>query len=117
VDNALTHFHGIFGDDALVQQKVQQSESPIHEAINQVERHYFEEKYGRTPNAMYAAIEKEVTAKQRTSLRKEILEEIKNGKVKKGEVVEGLSSTRGSNGLDRGENAKSVDTPLDKLFP
>jgi len=116
VDNALTHFHGIFGDDALVQQKVQQSESPIHEAINQVERHYFEEKYGRTPNAMYEAIEKEVTAKQRTSLRKEILEEIKNGKVKKGEVVEGLSSTRGSNGLDRGENAKSVDTPLSSIF-
>jgi len=116
VDNALTHFHGIFKDDALVQQKVQNSESPIHEAINQVERHYFEEKYGNTPQAMYAAIEKEVTDKQRASLRKEILEEIKTGKSKKSGVVEGLSSSRGSNGIDRAENAKNTDTPLTSIF-
>jgi len=116
VDNALTHFHGIFGDNALVQQEVQQSESPIHEALNKVERYYFEEKYGRTPQAMYAAIEKEVTEKQRASLRKEILEEIQTGKSKKAKVVDGLSSTRGSNGVERGENAKSEDTPLSSIF-
>jgi len=116
VDNALTHFHGIFGNDALVQQKVQQADSPIHEAINQVERHYFEEKYGNTPQAMYAAIEKEVTDKQRASLRKEILEEIKTGKSKKSGVIEGLSSSRGSSGIDRSENAKNTDTPLISIF-
>jgi hypothetical protein len=116
VDNALTHFHGIFKNDALVQQRVQQSESPIHEAINQVERHYFEEKYGNTPSAMYAAIEKEVTDKQRASLRKEILDEIKTGKSKKSGVVEGLSSSRGSSGIDRSENAKNTETPLTSIF-
>jgi len=116
VDNALTHFHGIFGNDALVQQKVQQADSPIHEAINQEERHYFEEKYGNTPQAMYAAIEKEVTDKQRASLRKEILEEIKTGKSKKSGVIEGLSSSRGSSGIDRSENAKNTDTPLASIF-
>ena len=116
VDNALTHFHALFGENAIVQQVVQQSEAPVQEAIGMVERYYFEQKYGNTPRAIFAAIEKEVTEKQRATLRKEILDEIQTGKKKKDGVVEGLSTSRGNSGIDRSENAKSSDTPLSSIF-
>lgn len=118
VDSELAEFHTLFEGNPIVQATVVGSESPVLQALDIMERYRFETKYGADPKSMYENIEKEVRGKVEKELRKSITEELLEGKKKKDGAPTGLSSSRGSSGLE-GKSNDNVDKgpqPLEAIF-
>ena len=100
VDADLTEFHALFEGNPIIQATVLGSEAPVLQALDIMERYRFETQYGADPKSMYENIEKEVRGKIEKELRKQITEELLEGKKKKDGAPAGLSSSRGSSGLE-----------------
>lgn len=115
VDAVLGEFHKLFGENSMIQDSVMNSANPVMSAFRILNRHNFEKKYGDTPEKQHAAITKEVTDELQKKIRKEILDEIREGKKLKDENVEGMSSSRGSS-ESSGPKVEPKATSLKKLF-
>jgi hypothetical protein len=113
-----TEFNTLFNDNPLVQQVVLESESPVHTAFEFVDRFHFERKYGNNPKKIYEAIKAEITKELESSLRKTLTEEIMGKVDKKKNTPRGLSSSRGSNGMESRSNSNKGKgpTPLKEIF-
>ena len=118
VDSELIEFHTLFEGNPIVQATVVGDESPVLRALDIMERYRFETKYGADPKSMYENIEKEVKGKLEKELRKQITEELLEGKRKKDSAPGGLSSSRGSSGLEgkSKEDFSKGPPPLESIF-
>src|SRR5438132_8536675 len=105
-----------FDTDPAIQARVANAKLPVLEAIKVVKEAELREKYGKDPEAMRAAIEKEVTEK----LTKEITEKVEKELKKKAPVkIEPLAGLSGVTGAGREDQKASEDQPikLESLFP
>ena len=115
VDALIGEFHQLFGNNKVIQDMVMESDNPVTAAFRILNRHNFEKKYGDTPEKQYDAIKTEITTELEKTIRKQILDEIREGRKLKDETVEGMSSSRGSSESD-GPKVGPKSTPLKKLF-
>lgn len=118
VEQRLTQFHEKFGDNPVIQSIVLNSESPVHEAFRILDRLDFETKYGSTPADIYKNVRAEVEKELTPKLKEQLTAEIMGRADKKKHTPTGLSSSRGSNGLDsKDQNSKDRGpTPLRNIF-
>ena len=119
VDANLTEFTELFGNDPIIQADVMAHESPVVRALDVMDRYRFEKQYGSTPKAIKENIEKEVKEKLEKDIRKQVTQEILEGKKKKDKTPDGLSSTRGSSGIEeKSLTGKAEESPqsLENLF-
>lgn len=72
--------------DPVIRDIITQSDSPVQKGIELMRMQGFEDKYGNTPEAIYANIEKEVEAKLRAKVEKEYKESLG----KKAEIPKGI---------------------------
>lgn len=113
----LKRFGELFTQNEAIQMIVKQSNSPVHEAMLIMERVDFEKKYGDRPSKVYDNIRKEVEAEMRKSIRKELIEELREGKKLREDTVQGLSDSRSGNGSDASKSKGEVThTPLNSIF-
>jgi len=116
VNAALAEYYQLFDKNPAMRQALNQSDSPVHEAMAIIDRYHFEQEHGATPKEWIASITKKVSADLEKSLRKSILEEIRAGKSKRENTPESLANTGGG---DQGENSKlreEAATSLQKIF-
>lgn len=95
VNGYLKTFSEVFGDDPLVNYRVNMADMPVMEAIKAVKTFEFFEKYGNDPDKIVEKIEAELTEKLIPKLREEESKKIMERLSKKEEQPKGFSEVRG----------------------
>ena len=117
VNATLDEFTQTFGDNEMIQAVVLGSESPVSEAFRILDRYKFEQKYGTSPDDWRKNLRTEIEAELRPAIEKEVTDKLMQRADKKKNTPQGLSSARGSNGLDNPQNSDEGSfTPLEKIF-
>lgn len=117
VNATLDEFVQTFGDNEVIQAVVLGSESPVSETFRIMDRYKFEQKYGTSPDEWRKNLRTEIEAELRPAIEKEVTDKLMQRADKKKNTPQGLSSARGSNGLDKPQNSEEAPfTPLEKVF-
>ena len=115
VTAVLGEFHTLFEGNEIVKQVVSSADSPVHTAMQMVERYHFEQAYGTTPADWVKNIGQETEKKLRPVITKEIMEKIKAGKSTKDGSPSSLASAKGGKG-EEGKLKEETLAPLEDIF-
>jgi len=116
VNATIGEFNQAFEHNADINALVTKAESPVHEVFRIMDRYKFEQKYGDTPSEIHKNIRAEAEKELRETIRKEVTDEIM-GRVDKKKAHPTFSSSRGSNGSEKGAKPKGTGpTPLKEVF-
>lgn len=116
VNSELLVFQQLAAINPVLHSVVGDAESPVHEAMNVVERFRFEQQYGSNPRAIKAAIIAEFKPAFEKELRKSILEEIRGNKKQAAATPETLANKGSGDRADSARLKEGDTTPLSDIF-